>query len=616
MRWGVPIMSDASFLSPGLFKSSLRRFWPLWLAGFVVLFLMIDLPVYAVASQARQLAGSPAAQASMMDELWAVMGLLGWLYAFVGAIVVAIVLNDHLFDACSATFIGSLPVRRGAVFGSVLAAGTVVLVGLPAAAALLMLPLGAIPGSALGFAAVARWLAVMAAVACVLYAFALLACHLSGSRAVALLLYGVMNLLAVCLEWAMRMLVSALMYGIDAEGMVFDCLSPAVWLVQAATGWIGHPGLSSPMMLAPYLLVALAVVAGSYVLYGRRNLETAGDSVAFAQIRPVLKYLAGISMSLLFGSLYRLISHIDMLDSLPMQQGEVAVLAIMMVVGASLGTLFAEMIMSRSTHVLGKAWRSGLVLGCAAVALVATCHFDALGIARHVPQASEVASVQLDCDYRCRDLVVSSPEGVAAACQLHSDLVAYGAAGNRNLPNYEIRLTYQLKNGRSLVRSYPVLSDYYAYRAGERPADEGARLIDALAVIANSQEGRASRFHAVFGADYTSWKLQVEYASGDGSYASIELPLAERDDFVQHALRPDLMDEPAGDVFDGDMGMSTEDYDVSVYVLEPVHLNTNPDDYTVVLSLWLSDERTPNMVAWMREHHPEIELRSSSGWRQ
>ena len=65
-----------------------------------------------------------------------------------------------------------------------------------------------------------------------------------------------------------------------------------------------------------------------------------------------------------------------------------------------------------------------------------------------------------------------------------------------------------------------------------------------------------------------------------------------------------------------DMGMSTEDYDASVYVLEPVHLNTNPDDYTVVLNLWLSDERTPNTVAWMREHHPEIELRSSSGWRQ
>jgi hypothetical protein len=103
---------------------------------------------------------------------------------------------------------------------------------------------------------------------------------------------------------------------------------------------------------------------------------------------------------------------------------------------------------------------------------------------------------------------------------------------------------------------------------------------------------------------------------GDGSYASIELPLAERDDFVQHALRPDLMDEPAGDVFDGDMGMSTEDYDASVYVLEPVHLSTNPDDYTVVLNLWLSDERTPNTVAWMREHHPEIELRSSLGWRQ
>ncbi len=602
-----------SMLSTGLLKSGLRRFWPLWLAGLAALFLAVDLPVYTTATQLTRLVDDPASQASLLEGLWALMGFLGWLYAFVGAIVVALALNEHLFDARSATFVGSLPARRGPVFGSTLVAGVVVLVGLPLVTALLMAPLRAALGTVFPLGGVVRWLVVTASLACVFYAFALLACQLSGARAVALLLYLVMSLLPVCLEWAANLVVSSLvygmaslMYGMGAGHLLLDRLSPGVWLAEAATGWSPW-GLSRWAMIAPYLLVGLAVVAAARGLYVRRDLETAGESVSYAQVRPVLKYLAGISTSLLFGSVYRLLVFLDGADGLPLRSGEVAVLAPMLMAGAFLGVLFAEMIMSRSAHVLERVWRGGLVLGCLALACVGACRLDVLGVARRVPEASEVERVALACDTNAEDMTISSPEGVAAVCELQRDLIAYGGAGDRSLPCFTVHVAYELKGGRKMVRAYPVLSDYFAYRTGERRADQGAALIDRFAEIANTEEGRASRFAPLYEGDASDLMVQLEYALPDGTSTTLDLSAAERKDLVSHALRDDLMHELAGDVFVDVGGVVDEDgYDASVSVLKPV--GETDDAYQVLVNVWLAEAKTPNVIAWVREHHPEVEL--------
>lgn len=604
MRLEVFIMKNASMLSVGLFRNVLRRFWPLWLAGFAALFLAIDLPVYTSVSHIMRSSVRVGDRSDMLVELWSILRFLGFLYAFVGAMVVALALNDHLFDARSATFVGSIPARRGEVFNAVLAAGAVVLLGLPALAALLVLPLRIVVGTVFSLGFVIQWLACTVSLALVFYAFALLACQLSGARAVAVLLYLVVTLLPACLELAVRLALPALMYGVTDDAFVLDRITPAVRMAEAAIG-ITDVGMPRWEMIVPYLLVAALMAFCANVLYGRRDLETAGGSVSFGQIRPVLKYLSGISMALLFGSAYRLLTMLGAADGLPMRSGEVIVFTALLVVGAFLGILFAEMIMSRSARVLSKVWPGSVALACLVLAFVGACRLDAFGAARYVPKATEVERVQVYCDSYDDDLMISSAEGVERVCDLQRGLIAYGGAGERNGSSFTISLVYHLKGGRTVKRSYPVLTDYFAYRAGERSADMGALLIDKFAEIANSQEGRASRFASILGDGPIAFTIQVEYSLSDGTYSSLELSEAERAEFIEHGLKPDLMNELAGDVF-GNLDLSPQGYDATMCVLEP--LDEYGDSYNVLLNMELEESHTPNTIAWLREHHPEVEL--------
>lgn len=595
-------MKTNAMLSPGLLRSGLKRFWPLWLAGFIALFLAIDIPVYTAASNIAHSADSVTYQADALDTMWQVARLGGWFYALVGSIIVALALNEHLFDSRAATFIGSLPIRKTTVYATLLVAGIVVLTCIPVLAAALLVPLRLSLGPVFALSGVVHWCVTAILLAFVFYAIALLCCHLAGTRFVAALLYLVFNLLTGCIEAAISLIVPSLAYGVAPQATMLEQFAPAIWLVQAATGWGVKSASQWPSLLC-YALVAAGIMVGSGALFKRRNLEAAGDSVSFAPVRPVLKYLAGVSMALLFGSVYRLLMISETINGLPMQPGEVVALATLMAAGAFIGALFAEMIMSRSTHVLGKVWRSGAALAGLSLVFVAACYFDLVGVARRVPEVSDVEKVMLNCDYGINDLVITSSEGIEDVCDLHRSLITYGGTGDQDMRCYTIGLTYQLKGGRTLYRSYPVLSDYFLHLDDGAGPDEGAPLMDDFARIANSPEGRTVRFARILNAKPADLKIQVEYALEDYSYKTLTLSAEECADLLDGALREDLMEEKAGEVF-SDFGPSSGDsYDATLYVLIP---HSNYDEQ--LLHLQLGDHKTRHVMAWLNEHHSDIKL--------
>ena len=605
-------MKTASILCPGVFKTNLKRFWPLWLAGFVALVMGFDVPVYTAAASIAHTSTGIYDRVSLMNNAWSIVRLVAWFYALVGAIVVALALGEHLFDSSAATFVGSLPVKRRAVFATHALLGLAVLVVLPTLAAACLLPLYASLGSVFSLGGLGKWLAVAVALSVVFYALALLSCHLAGTRAVALLLYGVINMLACCLEFAGNLLVSALMYGIPVGGSMFDWLSPALWMGQAATGW---GKVSQPLWghIAAYLVAAVAVLVLTNRLYDRRDLEKAGDSISFAPLRPVLKYLAGISLALLFGTIYRLLSISEPLSGLPMSSVETLVLTLMLAAGGFLGVLFAEMIMSRSAHVLARCWRGGLVLVVAAVAFVGVCRFDVLGRAHAVPAASDVEEVLLASDYSGSGMTITSPERVSEVCDLHRAIIDFGGHADRNLPYTDIRITYKLKGGRAMVRVFPVPSNFFDARDGGVAPDQGAQLMEGFERIANSAEGRASRFDSVLGTLDKSTFVQLEYLVGDGQYLELRLTDAELADLMAGALREDLMSEPAGEVF-AEVGDNYEqrgayDAHLTVQKILPDQPQGEYQQSTeMLLFVQLGERSTPHVVAWLHEHHPEVKL--------
>ena len=596
-------MKPTSILSLGLLKSSLKRFWPLWLAGLVGLVLLFDVPMYgAVASIVRN-GQSLAEQQESARDLWSIMNLFAWCYGLVGSLTVALALHEHLFDARSATFVGSIPVRRPAVYATVALSGLIVLLALPALAVAFLLPLQVVVGPVLTLASEARWYGFVTLFVVVFYAVALVSCQLAGTRPVAGLLYLVICFLAICIKAATDLIVSSLVYGLSGFGFAFDWASPAAWLLELVTTWMGVEQLVAPAGIAGYVVAAVAAFILAGWLFCRRDLERAGDSVAVAPLRPVLRYLAGVSMALLFGSVYRLTRIADAFMGLPMSPEETASLLVFMVLGGALGVLFAEMIMRRSARVLAYCWRSALVVGVAVVGFVGICRYDLTGAGHFVPASDEVEEVMLEGNYGDSFMLASS-ENVATVCELQRDLIAYGGEGTRSGSTFIMTVAYHLKGGRKVERTYPVVSRWFEDGAPDAvPCDEGARLIARFAELADSPEGRASRFAGILEGDVSKLIFHIEYTAADGEYGkSIDLPADENADLLE-ALGRDLMEEEAGALFDGQSW--SDGYDASIEVQRPL-----PTDYGIecLHNMQLSDERCPHTVAWLKEHHPEVEL--------
>lgn len=594
-------MRSANLLSPGLIKSGLRRYWPLWLAGFIALLLFVVLPAYVSVPMIINAAENATDRADSLNFFWSTMSFMAWAYALGGALVVALTLNDHLFDSRAATFVGSLPLRRPAVFASTFASGMLVLVALPAVASLCLMPLCLALGLVFSPLRVMEWFALTVALSFIFYSFAQLSCHASGTRLVATLIYGVIGFLAICVEAAVRLLMSALVYGISADSVSFDWLAPAAHIVSILT--LGYPDKNIAWAeLAPYLLVACVAAVGAAWLFGRRNLESAGDGVLFAPLRKALKYLAGISLALLFGAVYRLLDTTDAFSGIPMGTGDLLVLAVLLAVGAFLGALFADMIMSRSTHVLGKCWREGLVLACVMLAFLGACRVDLLGVGRYVPESDEVEMAILTCDYGSESIEIASPEGIDDVRALQKHLIDYGGTGDTE-HSFTINMNYKLKSGRFVQRTYPILTNFPVTTLGK---GQDSQLLREFAQIADSDEGRASRFSSVIDLK-NSTGVQIEYMLESGEYSSVYLSGEDAKDFVSNVLLPDLMEERAGELF----YQMTSDEDVVAYnavAYVEDRRASQAEGYDVYTESLQLSEGTPHILAWMEEHHPEVEL--------
>ena len=593
-------MRDSALVSSGLLKSGLRRFWPVWLVYFVALVLLLVMPIYSSMLGIVGEYGYQADYASQLESVWSLAYLAMLFYSLVSSLVVAVVLNDHLFDGRSATFMGSLPIRRRGVFLTIFVTGLLALFVVLAAVALCMMPLCIMAPGVFKAGMVVRWFVFSAAVTFVFYSIAQLACQLSATRAVAVLLYGVANFLVACLEGALLLVVPTLMYGISSWDLKLDWLSPFVGMGIRVINTMAIGGSLDWLVILAYVVAALVIAVFAGILYERRNLEVAGDSIAFARLRPVLKYLAGVSLALLFASVFCLLRLSNYADGMPATAGDVLALVVALVLGGFLGVLFAEMIMSRSTRVLGRCWRGGLILAIISIVFVGACYFDLLGIVRRVPAPDEVQSVSMSIDYG-EYTTLTSEEAIEQTCDLHRDIIAYGGEGSRSDEYTTLRISYQLANGQILERTYQVPGNYVAYLTGDRQAEEGDVLIDRFASLLDTEEGRMSRLSDVLDTDADALGITVDYvASSSGVYESITLTPEERADLLENALRLDLMEEPAGGVLYGWGVMLVPENDACIYV-------ERKGSYDTLLNLQLSEEGTPHTLAWLHEHHPEIE---------
>ena len=462
--------SATSYFNGALYRKTLARFWPLWgLWGVGWLFLcpLRLLNIYFNDYRWR----ATGAREHLLNEARELPSILspGVFLALFFAILCAMAVFGYLYNSRSACWTHALPMRREALFATQYLAGlSMMLLPLLAAAVLTaIVEVSFLPMERWGevLSALAVWLLAQCGICLFFFSFAAFCAMFTGHILALPAFYFILN----CLAYGLWFLVDALMhefyYGyVGAPGAltVVEYLTPAYALTQAVRWWI-EDGLSSPGAVAAYAAVGVALALFSLYVYRRRHVETAGDVVAVAVVRPLFKYGVSFCAGLAFG----------MFTAAFFNWMEMPILILCILVWTVIGYFAAEMLLKKSFRVL-KAWKGGAVMTAVMLALCLVCLADVFGIVNRVPEAGRVESVQVNIDMghpgdngQGLNATLTDPAQIEKILALHRAIVDHRDSEGRGASSASdytyAHLSYTLAGGGTLDRRYTSVP----IRAGE-----------------------------------------------------------------------------------------------------------------------------------------------------
>ena len=408
MSWEVRTMqSKTSYFNATLFRKNLTRFWPLWgLASFIGALFPLAVLLDMV-HRGWNVLSAPDFTGMYYDAVSAVP-VINLVYAALCAMAVW----SYLYNARSVGLMHTLPIRREGLFLTNFLSGLSMTL-IPYAVTGVLCVVVSLCGGAFDVKGLAVTVLAVLGESFFYFSSATFVAFITGNAFTMPPLYALLHFLAVLLDWLISSFAQGFIFGFSTyyTGVV-EWLSPTVYLVnnvRCARQYVevqqtfpdGTPytsrlltsaDLESFWLIGVYALVGLALAALALILYRRRRSETAGDVVAVGWLRPVFRYgVAGLCALLGGQFLYSLFwygfQQGEYYDTLPM--------VVCLLAAGAIGYYGASMLLAKAFKVFRGSWKGlGIVLaGCALVCCV--LHFDLLGVADRVPEASQIQTLEI-----------------------------------------------------------------------------------------------------------------------------------------------------------------------------------------------------------------------------
>ncbi len=462
--------SRTSLFNPTIFWNFLRRYWLMWVFYFGLLFFSIVVPLLSSLQEfARNSDIFSAAQCGGLRLLESLANI-PLVLTMLGCGAVAAISFSYLYNARHTGLMNSLPVRRETLFCSVLLADLTGLVAADLAVFLICLVLEAVFG-AVQWYALGVLLLVLVLESLVFLGPAVFCCMLTGNVFAGPAVYLIFNFTGPAVEYMGRYLLSKLQFGSSGPNISFtEWLSPPLMLLSRVRSVVTADGL---ITAGDYQMVGLGVL-GAYaavgtvfaglalLLYRKRRMETAGDIVAIEGLKPVFKVCASLAGALGLASF--LTDTLYYVDTSGIKG--LATLCLLMVIGGIIGWFIAQMLVEKSIRVFDHGWKGIGAMSLVFVVFLCAGEFDWFGYERNIPDPAEVKSVYFSAP-GAATTTVELPESIQAVTALHQSIVDNKdvhelVAKNEGERKY-LGLNYELKNGRSLYRNYPVDAGAEAY---------------------------------------------------------------------------------------------------------------------------------------------------------
>lgn len=624
MNWEVRTMRSAtSFFDKTLFRSQLKHTWPLWL-GYTALWLFL-VPVMLFSELSAYQLGYSAADASYLLLNTGVRG--GIFISFFFGLFFAMLAFSHLTQSRATNGFHALPVRRETIFLTAYLTGlfcqlsTILVTFLLGAAvsAPLHLSFWSVTGAAMGSAMLE---------AVFFYSFAVLCMMMTGQILAAPVFYFVGNILVPGMEYLLRNFAGNFLYGYSGHtDVALGFLSPPLYMYpevdiasietcESGSYYVTAYALEhrSFMILAAYALAGLVIALIALLLYRTRKSEMTGSTVAFPWATPIFKYgvafctavaLGQFLYYFLFGQ-YRSGGN----DSLP---GTILCMA----AAGLVGYFVAEMLIKKSFRVFRAGAKGAAIVALALVLLGVAMSFDLTGYEKHVPDESEIESVY----YTFSGMTNVTTDDAATIRRLtaaHQAIVknrneqariadAWDAdtlsqSDHDDIEHFSLRLTYYLKDGSQLSRSYSL----YLRRSDLTVPSSATARVNALYMCRESVLRRVLGYGCDHLGDTPRFLDSYCYYYDENSNTKDYALTAAQAEQVYAALMQDVQDSDNGgsDIF----AVQEYQYDPPIsFWLELYFESTNekgrPEVYTLSPHV---NGSTPNTLQVLSELLPEL----------
>lgn len=491
-----------SFFNGAIYRSCLKRYWPVW-AGLGLLWILVL--VLPILNMGNDLFGVSA-------DIWlSSAGSYGGVAISFGfSIAAAMAVYSWMYNARSTGFTAALPVKREAMFVSSWAAGYTML----AAPGILTAILCVIAGAScrdIGPAAL-TWLGQYLLMSLFFFGFSSLCAHLTGTLWVLPAVYLILNFAVVVLWELLSLVLENLLFGYSADGLpgLAADLSPVVKLFML--GW-EHAPFGEWLPLLCYGAAGIAATLLGLLLKKKRRMESATDIVSVNFLKPVFRWCTAIAAALALG----IVLYAIFCDS---ERNAIA-MGIFMLIGGFIGWIAAEMLV-RKSYKVASCLKTFPIFALLVIGFVAGCSNGGFGYEKRVPAPEKVARAELN--YRGNTVTVTELADIQLLRDIHQGIVDEGQG--QNGAGYVLELDYRLTSGKRLARHYYV----------DELSDASLRKLEGIAVRAEIGELRALLNGEKWGDTYGYyWNEKSEYGSMD-----FNLPERESRELVQNALIPAL----------------------------------------------------------------------------
>ena len=372
------------------------------------------------------------------------MAIVNFIYALINAQL----LFGDLFQSRSANALHALPLRRESWFAIHAVSGLLFALAPNTALALIMLLFS-------GSASLMPWLWLLWTMGTYVFFFglAVFCATCVGSRFALAVVYGIANFGSLLVGWLYETVYLPQLYGLMIDWDAFLKFSPVCYGTvnvpyQLKLGHYAYHTdplafLEKPENLV-YLgiLVAVGLVFGglALVMYRKRHLEGAGDFIAAPWLKPIFLVLYTVAIGILFQWILGLFTGTEWLY---------------LFIGLLVGFFTGQMLLMRTTRIFVKETFIGAAVLIAAtfISLVLTT-LDPLGVTRWVPQANEVAKVEVQS--HSGNLEAADGEDLERLLTFHQTVLDNREEQSSVKVAYGTQITYTMKDGRTVRRYYVV----------------------------------------------------------------------------------------------------------------------------------------------------------------